>query len=125
MNSIRKSYLAIKVFRKLRTNTFWLVGGLCAVVSCSVVTTRGQNQNSFGTANSDLARQNLSRVAASSKDIKALLQKDPGMMVVLKRWVAQDATDHGQIISDEDLSDDVILGRLDTDIQFRSVATSI
>ena len=34
---------------------------------------------------SDLSRENLSRVAASASDIKAILSKDTGIMVELKR----------------------------------------
>src|SRR5689334_25195604 len=72
---------------------------------------------------SELGRENLSRVAASAADIKAVLLKDTGLLVELKRWVAKDATGHGQIISDGDLTDDAIFDRLETDTQFRSVAT--
>jgi protein involved in polysaccharide export with SLBB domain len=72
---------------------------------------------------SELGRENLSRVAASAADIKAVLLKDTGLLVELKRWVAKDATGHGQIISDADLTDDAIFDRLETDVQFRSVAT--
>ncbi len=46
-------------------------------------------------------------------------------MVELKRWVAKDATDHGQIVGDADLSDYAIFDRLETDIQFRAVATAL
>lgn len=74
---------------------------------------------------SELSHQNLSRVAASAADIKAVLVKDAGLMVEIKRWLAKDATGHGQIVSDSDLSDDAIFDRLDTDIQFRSVATTL
>lgn len=46
-------------------------------------------------------------------------------MVELKGWVAKDATDHGQLISDSDLTDQAIFDRLESDIQFRSVATRL
>src|ERR1700735_84283 len=74
---------------------------------------------------SELGHENLSRVAASAADIKSVLVKDPGLMVEIKRWLAKDATGHGQIISDDDLNDDAIFDRLETDIQFRSVATTL
>lgn len=74
---------------------------------------------------SDLARQNMERVAASAAQIEAVLHKDAGLMVELKRWVAKDATDHGQLISDSDLTDQAIYDRLETDVQFRSVATAL
>src|SRR6202166_5363106 len=72
---------------------------------------------------SELGRENLSRAAASATDIKAILIKDAGLMVELKRWIAKDATGHGQIISDSDLTDEGVFDRLEMDVQFRSVAT--
>jgi polysaccharide export outer membrane protein len=73
----------------------------------------------------DLALQNLNQVAASVGDLKAILIKDVGLMVELKRWVAKDATDHGQIVGETELSDYAIFDRLTTDVEFRSVATSL
>src|SRR5437763_17092500 len=55
---------------------------------------------------SELAIENASRVAASSAQIKAVLVKDTGLLVELKRRVAKDATDSGQVVEDADLSDD-------------------
>jgi polysaccharide biosynthesis/export protein len=72
---------------------------------------------------SDLARENMSRVAASATEIKTVLVKNVGLLVELKRWVAKDATAHGQIVSDGDLTDDAIFDRLENDTEFRSVAT--
>jgi polysaccharide export outer membrane protein len=74
---------------------------------------------------SELGRQNLGRVAASAADIKAVFLKDTGLLVELKRWVAKDATGHGQIISDADMTDDAIFDRLEIDTPFRSIATSL
>jgi polysaccharide biosynthesis/export protein len=74
---------------------------------------------------SELARQNMAHVAASVGQLVAVLHRDPGLMVELKRWIAKDATDHGQLISDADLADEAIFERLETDISFRSVATSL
>jgi polysaccharide export outer membrane protein len=74
---------------------------------------------------SELARENLSRVAASAAEIKTILVKDTGLMVELKRWVAKDATSQGQIISEADLTDDAIFDRLQADVQFRSIATQL
>lgn len=74
---------------------------------------------------SDLAKDNLSRVAASSAQIRAVLVKDAGLLVELKRWIAKEATDNGQIVEDSDLSDDAIFDRLDHDLVFRSVATRL
>jgi polysaccharide biosynthesis/export protein len=75
--------------------------------------------------NSDLARQNLSRVSASATEIKTVLVKDPGIMVEIKRWVAKDATQHGQVLTEDDLTDDAIFNRLVSDVEFRSIATQL
>jgi polysaccharide export outer membrane protein len=74
---------------------------------------------------SELSRQNLERVAASANDIRTLLSNDSGLMVALKRWIAKDASDHGQFVSDADLTDDAIFDRLQADVPFRAVATRL
>jgi len=74
---------------------------------------------------SELAKDNYSRVAASAVQIRVVLAKDAGLMVELKRWVAKEATDNGQIVEDSDLADQAIFERLDRDIVFRSVATRL
>ena len=74
---------------------------------------------------SELEKDNLSHVAASAPQIKAVLIKDPGLLVELKRWIAKEATDNGQIVSDEDLTDNAVFDRLTTDVAFRSVATRL
>jgi protein involved in polysaccharide export with SLBB domain len=86
---------------------------------------RAQERNNNTTSASDLALQNLSRVAASAAEIKAILIRDVGLMVELKHWVAKDATDHGQVVSDSDLTNEAIFARLEADIQFRSIATAL
>jgi len=74
---------------------------------------------------SDLAAQNYSRVAASALQIRQVLEKDAGLMVELKRWVAKEATDRGQLVDDSDLTDQAIYDRLTKDLEFRSVATRL
>lgn len=82
-------------------------------------------RNRAATELSDLAKQNLDRVAASSVQIRQVLVKDSGLLVELKRWVAKEATDNGQVVEDSNLSDQAIFDRLDHDVQFRSVATRL
>jgi len=96
---------------------------LLFLVVCLSASGYAQQRSSNPQTTSDLALQNLSRVAASAAEIKAILLKDSGLMVELKRLVARDATDHGQIVSDSDLTDDAIFERLETDVSFRAVAT--
>ena len=87
---------------------------------------QGSNGNSRGQIHvSDLAVENMGRVGASAAEIKAVLLKDPGLMVELKRWIAKDSTEHGQVVSDTDLSQSAIFDRLDSDPQFRAVATNL
>lgn len=74
---------------------------------------------------SDLAQDNLRRVAASAVQIRAVLVKDAGLLVELKRWVAKEAADDGQVVVDSTLSDQAIFDRLDRDLAFRSVATRL
>lgn len=74
---------------------------------------------------SDLAKENLNRVAASAVQIRTVLVKDAGLLVELKRWVAKEASDNGQIVEDANLSDQAIFDRLDRDVAFRSIATRL
>jgi protein involved in polysaccharide export with SLBB domain len=74
---------------------------------------------------SELAKDNFNRVAASAVQIRAVLVRDTGLLVELKRWVAKEATDNGQIVEDSDLTDQAIFDRLDRDLAFRSVATRL
>jgi protein involved in polysaccharide export with SLBB domain len=74
---------------------------------------------------SDLSQENLGRVAASATDIRGVLSWNQGLMVELKRWVAKEATDNGQIVEDAKLTDEAIFDRLERDVTFRSVATRL
>jgi len=87
--------------------------------------TESRSQTNRAPDLSDLAKDNLSRVAASSPEIKAVLVRETGLLVELKRWVAKEATDNGQVVRDSDLSDQAIFDRLDQDVAFRSVATRL
>ena len=83
----------------------------------------GQTRQQSPVPQSELARQNMARVAASTGQLVGILHKDPGLMVELKRWIAKDATDHGQLISDSDLTEEAVFSRLESDVSFRSTAT--
>ena len=102
-----------------------MLAGLLFTVAATPLALRGQAEANSAANDSDLAQQNFSRVAASAGEIKAVLTKDAGLMVELKQWVAKDATEHGQVVTDSDLTDEGIFRRLDTDIQFRSIATAL
>ncbi|HEY2461749.1 MAG TPA: SLBB domain-containing protein [Candidatus Acidoferrum sp.] len=74
---------------------------------------------------SELAKDNLDRVAATAAQLQTVLLKDPGILVELKRWIAKEAADNGQIIEDSALTDQAIFERLTSDIPFRSIATRL
>jgi polysaccharide biosynthesis/export protein len=101
------------------------VVSVLALVFFEQTVVHAQNQRPVPPPSSELSHENMSLVAASAADIKVVLVKDPGLMVELKRWVAKDATDHGQVISESDLTNDAIFDRLGSDVRFRSVATSL
>src|SRR5271157_5228472 len=73
----------------------------------------------------DFAQENLGRVAASATQIRVVLVKDEGLLVELKRWVAKEATDNGQVVEDSTLTDQAIFERLERDVAFRSIATRL
>jgi protein involved in polysaccharide export with SLBB domain len=123
-----RSYELEKMSSKvvLRLPRAWRLLGAVCFIALTCIAARSQDRTATAPSvvpSSELGRDNLSRVAASAADVKAVLLKDTGLLVELKRWVAKDATGHGQIISDADLTDDAIFDRLETDTQFRSVAT--
>lgn len=87
---------------------------------------REQGRSNYGVDQSpDLSQENLGRVAASATQIRSVLVKDEGLMVELKRWVAKEATDNGQVVEDSSLTEQAIFDRLDRDLAFRSVATRL
>jgi polysaccharide export outer membrane protein len=88
--------------------------------------TREATRNDYGVEQApDFAQENLRRVAASSTQIRAVLVKDEGLLVELKRWVAKEASDSGQVVEDSSLTDQAIFERLEQDVAFRSVATRL
>jgi polysaccharide export outer membrane protein len=113
---------------------FLILTSLVASMFCVGVRAQGNNQRyqsrevvqSVRPAEpSDLAKENLERVAASAAQLQGVLAMDPGILVELKRWVAKEATDNGQIVEDASLTDQAIFDRLEHDVVFRSVATRL
>jgi protein involved in polysaccharide export with SLBB domain len=112
-----------------------LLAGAALVLSLA---TAGAAQQSRGTSESspdlligrragisELAQQNYNRVAASAFDIKGILLGNPGLMVEMKLLIAKQASDSGQVLDDEDLTDQAIYDRLDADQGFRAAATRL
>ena len=98
--------------------------GLAALLVGTASAWAAPQQQEEGRA-SDWAMDNLDWVSASPEQIRDVLSKEPGLMVELKRLMAKQATDHGQIVVERDLADSVILERLTKDARFRALATRL
>lgn len=72
-----------------------------------------------------LAAENLDQVAASTSQIRSVLAQNPGLMIELKRLLALRATERGQILTQDDLSNQAVYDKLDSDLKFRSAATRL
>src|SRR5262249_38219339 len=73
----------------------------------------------------DLISDNLDRVAPSAPQILEVLDKETGLMVELKRLVAQEAGISGQILEESDLTDVSVVDRLRSDLHTRVIATRL
>ena len=118
MNSVRLACLGT-----VRRSDLKAILRVCFFLASCCIGVFSQTRQQAPAPQSELARQNMGRVAASTGQLIAILHRDPGLMVELKRWIAKDATDHGQLIADTDLTDEAIFDRLETDTNFRAVAT--
>src|SRR5215470_13901464 len=84
-----------------------------------------QTRRGDDTELTDLAKDNFSRVAASVEEIRQVLVKDTGLLVELKKLIAKEATESGQVVQDSDLTDQAVFDRLGRDVPFRSAATRL
>jgi polysaccharide export outer membrane protein len=73
----------------------------------------------------DIVSDNLDRVAASADQILEVVNKEAGLMVELKRLLAQDAGVSGQILEESDLTDGAVAERLHSDLRARVLATRL
>jgi len=73
----------------------------------------------------DIISDNLDRVAASADQILEVLNKEAGLMVELKRLLAQDAGVSGQILEESDLTDVAVAERLRSELRARVLATRL
>ena len=72
-----------------------------------------------------IVADNLERVAATAEQILEVLNHDAGLMVELKRAIAQDAGESGQILEESDLSESAVTERLREDLRTRVLATRL
>jgi protein involved in polysaccharide export with SLBB domain len=73
----------------------------------------------------ELDDQRNSKVAAPAELIRAVLVKDPGLLVELERIVEREMLSKGQLVEDSDLTEQAIFDRLDEDGSFRATATRL
>src|SRR5204863_3293024 len=73
----------------------------------------------------DIISDNLDRVAASADQILEVVNKEAGLMVELKRLLAQDAGVSGQILEESDLTDVAVAERLRSELRARVLATRL
>ena len=74
---------------------------------------------------SGLVSDNLDRVAASAEQILEVVNRDAGLMVELKRAIAQEAGESGQILEESDLNEGAVAERLHEDLRTRVLATRL
>jgi len=73
----------------------------------------------------DIISDNLDHVAASADQILEVVNKEAGLMVELKRLLAQDAGVSGQILEESDLMDVAVAERLRSELRARVLATRL
>jgi polysaccharide export outer membrane protein len=73
----------------------------------------------------DIISDNLDRVAATADQILEVLNKEAGLMVELKRLLAQEAGVGGQILEESDLTDVAVTERLRSELRARVLATRL
>jgi len=70
----------------------------------------------------DIISDNLDKAAASADQILEVVNKEAGLMVELKRLLAQEASER-QILEEADLTDGAVAERLRSDLRARVLAT--
>ena len=73
----------------------------------------------------DIVADNLDRVAATPEQILEILNREAGLMVELKRQIAEDAGESGQILEESDLTESAVITRLHADLHTRVLATKL
>jgi hypothetical protein len=76
--------------RQRKWRRFLGIAALSLLSAWNAALARAQEWNRDTANTSDLAMQNLSRVAASSEEIKIILAEDAGLMVELKHLSAKE-----------------------------------
>jgi polysaccharide export outer membrane protein len=87
--------------------------------------TAGQKSAARAPWRSGIVADNLDRVAATAEQILEVVNRDAGLMVELKRAIAEEAGESGQILEESDLSESAVTERLREDLRTRVLATRL
>lgn len=102
---------------------------LCVGMSASIAEAAAPQEGATvrlpSRAATDLVKDNLDRVAATPEQILEILAKEAGLMVELKRQLAEDAAMYGQLLEESDLTEATIADRLREDQHSRVLATKL
>jgi protein involved in polysaccharide export with SLBB domain len=109
---------------QLLTILCFAVLGFCRVAIAQTVPAGHSSSADTGRTQAQV-EQEKSRVAAPAEQIRAILVKDPGLLVELERLVEREAVSKGQLVDDSDLTEEAIFDRLDNDVAFRASATRL
>jgi protein involved in polysaccharide export with SLBB domain len=129
----------MKILTRVRDTTFVVVLATASLIAATLFTgiataqvPQGSEVNqpandSFGTQSRRVnqGQRTTTRVAAPVEQIRAVLVKDPGLLLELEHIVEQEAVAKGQLVEDTDLTQQAIFDRLDEDLAFRATATLV
>src|SRR5262249_19883821 len=96
----------------------FLVHGTIYAQDSSTIAERGDREqvysrpsllNASPPRRGDIVADNLDRVAATTEQILEILNRDAGLMVELKRWIAEDAGESGQVLEESDLTNSAVV----------------
>ena len=115
-----------------------LIGlGALALLFCTQARPQRQSQGTGGQGSGtetparvpvhsqDIISDNLDKAAASPDQLLEVLNREAGLMVEMKRLLAQDAGASGQILEEADLTDGAVAYRLRSDLRTRVLATRL
>lgn len=108
----------------------WVVGfagygAALALMAPAQVESQSVSVPAIHRAGSAQDQEKSSLAAAPVEQIRAVLVKDPGLLVELERMVEKEAIEKGQLIEESDLTEQAIFDRLDEDVAFRAEATRL
>jgi len=98
---------------------------LCCAILLGAGASRAQQSKSQPGSGGGIVADNLDRVAATAEQILEVVNHDAGLMVELKRAIAQDAGESGQILEESDLSESAVTERLREELRTRVLATRL